>query len=123
MEGICDTLLDYNIHKERTDSTRFSKGMSSTFKTLHGLVDKGVKVDLGIPYDLWDKPSAEISNLKNQCESMMEKHESDIETWYFNHQEKQSLVDYLCADRALRKGDGGCLTEKLVMDKQTKTEL
>lgn len=28
--------------------------------------DKGVKVDLGIPYELWDKPSAEITNLKSQ---------------------------------------------------------
>ena len=28
--------------------------------------DKGVKVDLGIPYELWDKPSAEITNMKTQ---------------------------------------------------------
>lgn len=66
MDHICDTMLEYNVHKERTDSTRFAKGISSTFKTLHGLVDKGVKVDLGIPYDLWDKPSAEVSYLKSQ---------------------------------------------------------
>ena len=26
--------------------------------------DRGVKVELGIPYDLWDTPSAEITNLK-----------------------------------------------------------
>lgn len=26
--------------------------------------DKGVKVELGIPYELWDKPSVEITNLK-----------------------------------------------------------
>ena len=25
--------------------------------------DKGVKVELGIPYDLWDKPSAEVSKM------------------------------------------------------------
>lgn len=31
--------------------------------------DKGVKVDLGIPYELWDKPSVEITNMKTQvCE-------------------------------------------------------
>lgn len=73
MEGICNTLLDYNVHKERTDSTRFSKGMSTTFKTLHGLVDKGVKVDLGIPYDLWNKPSAEVTYLKSQVKSFSSK--------------------------------------------------
>lgn len=38
MENICERILQYNIHKERTDSTRFAKGMSQTFKTLHGLV-------------------------------------------------------------------------------------
>lgn len=26
--------------------------------------DRGVKVELGIPYDLWDTPSAEITQLK-----------------------------------------------------------
>lgn len=53
LENVCDRILEYNIHKERKDSTRFAKGMSQTFKTLHGLVDKGVKVELGIPYELW----------------------------------------------------------------------
>lgn len=66
LEGLCDRILGYNIHKERQDSTRFAKGMSQTFQTLHGLVDKGVKVELGIPYELWDKPSAEITNMKTQ---------------------------------------------------------
>jgi protein canopy 3/4 len=28
--------------------------------------DKGVKVDLGIPYELWDKPPAEVTNMKTQ---------------------------------------------------------
>ena len=92
MDGICDVMLEYNIHKERKDSNRFAKGMSTTFQTLHGLVDKGVKVDLGIPYDLWDKPSAEITNLKTQCEDMMEKHEADIEQWYYHHQQQQYII-------------------------------
>ena len=38
LEGACDKLLEYNIHKERKDSNRFAKGMSSTFQTLHNLV-------------------------------------------------------------------------------------
>lgn len=66
LEGVCDRILEYNIHKEREDSTRFAKGMSQTFQTLHGLVDKGVKVELGIPYELWDKPSVEVTNMKSQ---------------------------------------------------------
>lgn len=53
LENVCERILAYNIHKERKDSTRFAKGMSQTFQTLHGLVDKGVKVELGIPYELW----------------------------------------------------------------------
>lgn len=38
LDGVCDKILEYNIHKERTDSSRFAKGMSQTFQTLHGLV-------------------------------------------------------------------------------------
>lgn len=96
--------------------------MSSTFQTLHGLVAKGVKVDLGIPYDLWDKPSAEITNLKSQCEQLIEEHENDIERWYFSHQDDKPLVQYLCADRLLKKGEAGCLTERLIMNDQEKAE-
>ncbi|XP_012257235.1 protein canopy 4 [Athalia rosae] len=112
LDGVCERILEYNIHKEREDSTRFSKGMSQTFKTLHGLVDKGVKVDLGIPYELWDKPSVEITTLKTQCESLLENHESDIEEWYFDHQGKIPLIRYLCSDRALKGQDDACLKEK-----------
>jgi hypothetical protein len=52
------------VHKERKDHTRFARGTSETFQALRGLVNKGVKVDIGIPEQLWDKPSAEISHLK-----------------------------------------------------------
>jgi len=38
VEEACDGILKYNIHKERKDSTRFAKGQSQTFSTLHGLV-------------------------------------------------------------------------------------
>ncbi|GLV41675.1 Canopy b [Carabus blaptoides fortunei] len=126
LEGICDRILEYNIHKEREDSTRFAKGMSQTFKTLHGLVDKGVKVELGIPYELWDNPSAEITNMKTQCESLLELYEADIEYWYFNHQGDIQLKQYLCADRVLKKGDKKCLDEQLkgeTSSKKSKNEL
>jgi protein canopy 3/4 len=54
-DDVCEQVLKYNIHKERKDSTRFAKGMSQTFEVLHGLVNKGVKVELGIPEPLWGK--------------------------------------------------------------------
>lgn len=112
MENVCERILEYNIHKERTDSTRFAKGMSQTFTTLHNLVDKGVKVELGIPYELWDKPSVEITTLKTQCEDLLESHEADIEDWYNNHQGKIPLIKYLCSERALKEQNDSCLYEK-----------
>jgi hypothetical protein len=85
--------------------------MSETFQTLHGLVDKGVKVELGIPFELWDKPSAEVTQLKTQCETLLERYEPDIESWYFENQEQGPLIDYLCRDRVLSKKDSDCLYE------------
>ncbi|KAJ8734970.1 hypothetical protein PYW08_014220 [Mythimna loreyi] len=117
LEGVCDKILEYNIHKERKDSTRFAKGMSQTFKTLHGLVDKGVKVDLGIPLELWDKPSAEITHMKTQCESLLEENEGAVEDWYWNHQGEIDLKKHLCTQHALRGADDSCLTEQLTTAK------
>lgn len=122
MEDVCERILEYNIHKERTDSTRFAKGMSQTFKTLHGLVDKGVKVDLGIPYELWDKPSVEITTLKTQCENLLENHEADIENWYYNHQGEISLISYLCSERVLKEQNDSCLYEIADMEKDIKKQ-
>lgn len=113
LEGICDRFLKYNIHKERSDSTRFAKGMSETFRTLHGLVDKGVKVDLGIPLDLWDKPAAEVTHLKTQCESLLERYEESVEKWYFNHADVP-LQEWLCRQRVLSKTDASCLDEPIL---------
>lgn len=112
LENVCDRLLQYNLHKERSDSTRFAKGMSQTFQTLHGLVDKGVKVDLGIPLDLWDKPPVEVVQMKTQCEFMVEEHDEDIEDWYLNHQDIP-LVDFLCKNKVLKKDDQVCLEEQI----------
>ena len=118
MDGICDRILEYNIHKERKDSTRFAKGQSETFSTLEGLVAKGVKVDIGIPHELWNKPSAEVTQLKTQCETMLERHEEDIEEWYFHLQEEFSFQEYVCRKKALKKGDTKCLVEKVKKKKK-----
>ncbi|XP_055529394.1 protein canopy homolog 4-like [Wyeomyia smithii] len=111
MENVCDRILEYNIHKERKDSTRFAKGMSQTFQTLHALVDKGVKVDLGIPHELWDKPSAEITRMKTQCETMVERYEGVIEKWYFHEQNQIPLIKYLCENEVLKGRNSECLYE------------
>ncbi|XP_075156695.1 FGF signaling regulator protein canopy b [Haematobia irritans] len=115
IENVCDRILEYNLHKERTDSTRFAKGMSETFKTLHGLVDKGVKVDLGIPLELWDKPPVEVTQMKSQCENMLETYEDAIYEWYFHEQDQKSLIDHLCAEQVLAADDRKCLKETLEM--------
>ncbi|XP_030387173.1 protein canopy homolog 4 isoform X2 [Scaptodrosophila lebanonensis] len=119
LENVCDRVLEYNLHKERTDSTRFAKGMSQTFQTLHGLVDKGVKVDLGIPYELWDKPPVEVTQMKTQCENMLEQYEDTISDWYFKLQQDKTLKQHLCADHVLkRKEERQCLQEQLPSPKK-----
>jgi hypothetical protein len=82
-----------------------------------------VKVDLGMPKELWHKPSAEITHLKTQCESLVESHEEDIEDWYFSHQSKQSLEDFLCREKVLKSAkDKSCLNEKKKKKKSKKPE-
>lgn len=108
LEGQCSRMLEYKLHKEKTGVLRFSKDESSTMKELHKLVDRGVKVDLGMPYEMWNKPSAEVASLKQQCELILEEYESAIERWYHSP-EKSSLQKYLCEDRVLRGIDATCL--------------
>ncbi|XP_052780763.1 protein canopy 4-like [Mya arenaria] len=107
---ICEKILDYNIHKERDGSNRFAKGQSETFETLHNLVDKGVKVDLGIPYELWDTPSAEVTQLQRECFNVVERYEEAIEDWYYKYQD-QDIMDYLCRKHVLKPDDQDCLDE------------
>ncbi|RZF40758.1 hypothetical protein LSTR_LSTR016141, partial [Laodelphax striatellus] len=45
------------------------------------------------------------------CESLLEDYESTIETWYFQYQDKVTLKQYLCSERALKGSDDSCLTE------------
>jgi len=107
---VCEKILEYNIHAERKGSLRFSKGRSETMETLHGLVDKGVKVELGIPYELWDTPSAGVTEMQRKCYKIVEDHEEEIEDWYFNYQDKD-LTDFLCRDKVLQADDKECLSE------------
>ncbi|KAK2160479.1 hypothetical protein LSH36_132g00013 [Paralvinella palmiformis] len=107
---VCDRILEYNVHAERKGSLRYAKGQSETMSTLHGLVNKGVKVELGIPYEWWDTPSAEVTKMQRKCFKLAENYEDDIEEWYFKHQEID-LIKFLCRDRYLKDLDQSCLEE------------
>ncbi|KAM3590893.1 uncharacterized protein V6R79_018477 [Siganus canaliculatus] len=110
VENVCQRLLEYNLHKERGGSNRFAKGMSETFSTLHGLVNKGVNVVMDIPYELWNETSAEVADLKKQCDVLVEQYEEVIEDWYKGSQE-EDLTTYLCEKHVLRGQDADCLKE------------
>ncbi|XP_030609885.1 protein canopy homolog 3 isoform X1 [Archocentrus centrarchus] len=110
VENVCQRLLEYNLHKERSGSNRFAKGMSETFSTLHGLVNKGVNVVMDIPYELWNETSAEVADLKKQCDVMIEQYEDVIEDWYKGSQE-EDLTTYLCEKHVLKGQDTACLDE------------
>ncbi|XP_023153652.1 protein canopy homolog 3 [Amphiprion ocellaris] len=111
VENVCQRLLEYNLHKERTGSNRFAKGMSETFSTLHGLVNKGVNVVMDIPFELWNETSAEVADLKKQCDVLVEQYEDVIEDWYKGSQE-EDLTTYLCEKHVLRGQDTACLQEE-----------
>lgn len=108
LERQCARMLEYKLHKDKDGLARFSKEQSSTMKTLRKLRERGVQVELGMPYEMWDTPSAEVSSLKQQCELILEQYEDAIEEWYKTAR-KPSLQKYLCEDRVLRKGDASCL--------------
>ncbi|XP_067928917.1 protein canopy 4-like [Watersipora subatra] len=108
---ICDEVKKYNVHAERAGSLRYAKGMSETMSTLHGLKNKGVKVDLGIPEELWDAPNAEVGQMTRECYTMVELHEEDIEDWYWSDQ-SAPLLDSLCRISVLKGKDLECLDEK-----------
>ncbi|KAJ8008523.1 hypothetical protein DPEC_G00105760 [Dallia pectoralis] len=116
VENVCQRLSEYNLHKEREGSNRFAKGMSETFSTLHGLVHKGVKVVMDIPYELWNETSAEVADLKKQCDVMVEQYEEVIEDWYKGNQE-EDLTTYLCEKHVLKGQDTACLSEEYTKKK------
>lgn len=111
VENVCQRLLEYNLHKERSGSNRFAKGMPETFSTLHGLVNKGVNVVMDIPFELWNETSAEVADLKKQCDVLIERYEDVIEDWYKGSQE-EDLTTYLCEKHVLKGLDADCLKEK-----------
>nr|XP_057924952.1 protein canopy 4 [Doryrhamphus excisus] len=110
VDNICERILQYSVHAERPGSLRYAKGSSQTMTTLKNLVHKGVKVDLGLPYELWDEPSLEVTDMKKQCETMLEQYEEVVEDWYFHHQDHE-LEDFLCRSHVLGASERECLQE------------
>lgn len=110
VDNICEGILQYSVHAERPGSLRYAKGTSQTMSTLKNLVNKGVKVELGLPYELWDEPSVEVSDMKKQCETMLELYEEVVEDWYFHHQEER-LEHFLCQTHVLKSSEQECLKE------------
>lgn len=119
VDNICEGILQYSVHAERPGSLRYAKGTSQTMSTLKNLVNKGVKVELGLPYELWDEPSVEVSDMKKQCETMLELYEEVVEDWYFHHQEER-LERFLCEDHVLGSSERECLKEVWKGDMGTK---
>ncbi|KAE9414168.1 hypothetical protein Angca_006090, partial [Angiostrongylus cantonensis] len=70
------------VHKGRTGLSRFSTEESDTMKALKDLKSKGVEVNLGMPYEMWQLPSAEITVLKQDCERILALHEDFLEEWF-----------------------------------------
>ncbi|XP_061817089.1 protein canopy 4 [Nerophis lumbriciformis] len=119
IDNICEGILQYSVHAERPGSLRYAKGSSQTMATLKNLVHKGVKVELGLPYEMWDEPSAEVTDMKKQCETMLEQYEEVVEDWYFHHQDHK-LEDFLCGSHVLGASERECLTEVWKGDPGTK---
>ncbi|KAM6894547.1 protein canopy 4 [Lycodopsis pacificus] len=119
VDDICERILQYSVHAERPGSLRYAKGTSQTMATLKNLVHKGVKVDLGLPFELWDEPSVEVSDMKKQCETMLERYEDVVEDWYFHHQD-QRLENFLCTNHVLKTSEQECIKEAWKGDTGTK---
>uniref|UniRef100_A0A1I7XGW4 DUF3456 domain-containing protein n=1 Tax=Heterorhabditis bacteriophora TaxID=37862 RepID=A0A1I7XGW4_HETBA len=101
-EGICSTMLSYKIHNDRTGLARFSKEESQTMKTLKQLKKRGVKVNLGVPYDMWDQPAAEVTYLKQLCEYIMSEYEDEIEQWFLGGSADPLEVEANGRDKVMR---------------------
>ncbi|CAL4061091.1 unnamed protein product, partial [Meganyctiphanes norvegica] len=95
LENVCSSMMDYRVHKERPDSTRWAKSMSQTFKTLHGLVGGGGSFDLGKIIGVGWYNKAANPRAQKLCETFIEDNEDDVNSWYFGTQEN-SLQDALC---------------------------
>ncbi|KAG5446015.1 Protein canopy 4 [Clonorchis sinensis] len=124
---ICNRMLQYKLHKERTGCGRFHKDTPETLRSLRELVQRGVDVKLDVPLEMWDQPSVEITSLFKQCANMLSNHEEAIEEWFFSLQGERDLLQYLCGEKILKDHEKDCLSEPFPQSGRThgtqKTEL
>ncbi|CAJ0935154.1 unnamed protein product, partial [Mesorhabditis belari] len=111
MEKVCRDLAQYRLHKDKDGIDRFQKNESETMKNLKELRERGVKVELGMPDELWDVQSVEIAELKRLCETIVEQYEDAIETWYWK--KGWDFEGGVCKERVLRGGDISCMAERV----------
>ncbi|CAI4223677.1 unnamed protein product [Auanema sp. JU1783] len=111
IQNICDSMFSYKIHKEKKGVGRFSKEESETMQVLKKLRSQGVKVDLGLPEDMWDAVGVEVQLLKQRCELIIAEYEDEIVEWFLSDR-NISFEDFLCRQRFLedRRADMSCLS-------------
>ncbi|OQV20378.1 putative Protein canopy-like protein 4 [Hypsibius exemplaris] len=110
LDSVCDKVADYHVHSKE-GMQRYAKQESETIDTLNALRNRGVKVDIGMPWELVEKqPNKEIMALKRRCEALAEEYEDDLSAWYFQQQE-QPLLDYFCRKNILKGEDQSCLDQ------------
>ncbi|XP_065826232.1 protein canopy 4-like [Oscarella lobularis] len=107
LEGVCDSMLDYRVHSDKPE--KFAKGRTSTMETLHNLKNKGVKVKMDLPEEMWDSVPAEITRLKSKCESLVKEYEDELTNWYFKHQDQSDLETWFCKGKVLSTAEQKCL--------------
>jgi len=65
----CSNLLKYQVHSKRPGSLRFSTDEHPAIREFKELIKEGAEIDIGIPYDLWDRPNVEVMNLKKSVKT------------------------------------------------------
>uniref|UniRef100_A0A0K0DXX2 DUF3456 domain-containing protein n=2 Tax=Strongyloides stercoralis TaxID=6248 RepID=A0A0K0DXX2_STRER len=94
-ENVCQNMLSYRLDPTRDSGIeRFFKGTPEALRQLKELRDKGVKITMDVPEDLWDKPGVESSLLKQHCENILEEFEDIIVETIIN---KTSFEIFVCS--------------------------
>ncbi|EDV19418.1 uncharacterized protein TRIADDRAFT_33595 [Trichoplax adhaerens] len=104
LDNACENILKYRVHADKKE--RYLKGTSTTMNTLFGLKKRGVKVELGVPDEMWDDIPAEVSKMKRKCDAFREEFEDELMEWFLHYQ-KEDLMEWLCRMRALRPDQHG----------------
>uniref|UniRef100_A0AC35UGJ2 DUF3456 domain-containing protein n=1 Tax=Rhabditophanes sp. KR3021 TaxID=114890 RepID=A0AC35UGJ2_9BILA len=95
-ERVCAIMIKYRIDSSKQDLNRFVKGTTDAMLQLKSMRDKGVKINLEIPEELWDAPGIESSQLKLYCESILEEFEEAFIGSIYNNKD---LKKEICVDK------------------------